>query len=265
MRLTGAEFASESAITNDARFLFFSAAEDVEPDFLPSLFRDPLRALTELRKYRRVASWADLLALLKYEKAEISAAAQNVLTALNAWAGRWNLRHKWCIQSGFQCLVVWRPGFTPTIVSLLGEDRDPTPPAFDFHFEPWERTVRTRKAYVSDLCASFNEMVKEYCAIVDTGKMRSKLERTPQKSQPLHFEWLARKVVQGWSHEQIRAEYDRSEHRPTAKTALYLKTVRDGVNDAARLVGMIVPSRKRGRPPGVKEHRSRRRVVRRLE
>lgn len=74
MRLTGAEFASERAITDDARFFFLSAAEDVEPDFLPSLFGEPLRALTELRKYRRVASWADLSALLKYGNAEISAA-----------------------------------------------------------------------------------------------------------------------------------------------------------------------------------------------
>jgi hypothetical protein len=275
-----------------ARDLFLHAVQQCEPRVLKDLQNGPFRLFRKLPKTLEVPKadasteelehWARQFHLLPEFELQHDPFAKSLMQ----WLKDSHLPHPpvdddWCWRRAVLTLGMWRKfphlvgRWAPRIGrSFLGRALADRP--FSFSLEPMalgvdltrlelkeptvghfvfpspdlemERAAGARQRILKAFAEALNRHMQEL-----RGRFESSLgwASTRQKRKLQHFEWLARYQVQHWSYERIRREYNVRER----------KTVEDAVKRTAELVGLPLRPAKGGRPPGVKELRSRRRAL----
>lgn len=94
---------------------------------------------------------------------------------------------------------------------------------FKFQYSPWMPTMEWRSNYTAFVKHSFERALNEYLDDIERRAEAAGLKRTPEKrarsgDATLHYEWLARWQVQGWSYAAISKHYRVS--KKTVETAI---------------------------------------------
>lgn len=127
----------------------------------------------------------------------------------------------------------------PTILQI-----QPEPPRqLRFTHPGWYPTLTRRHIYEQETLEAFTRVLQKY---LDTSTEAAKLLIRPQGFQPglkkreldRHLEWLVLWQVRDWNRSQIGEKYHASPD-----------TVRDGIESAAKEIGLKLSKGKAGRPP----------------
>jgi hypothetical protein len=114
---------------------------------------------------------------------------------------------------------------------------------FEFAFRPWVAEWESWSAYRADVRAAFDAALRTYWAALIEKAENEGLKKAPRKHAPrqtrnpeLHFEWLVRFQVLGWTHQQIAQHYERT----FDTTKRYSSTVNRALRKTANLIGLTL-------------------------
>lgn len=222
-----------------ARWSFWKVVFETEPKVVLDLFT------TEALKV-----WAE-----RPDSAIPAVAVEHV----HAWQCRWNLPDQWARDFALSMLsfvafveahhedieglfeaddtaaidIIFRGAIPPSDRRTLdmAMEVSGTLPLVEEGFLPavdrWVVTEETRKDATARMRRSFEQQLQQYLDAVEMEAREAALLRTPEKHQHLHYEWLARWQVQGWSYGQVAMHYKVSE-----------KTVKDAIPRTANEIGL---------------------------
>lgn len=144
------------------------------------------------------------------------------------WARRFGLeRCAWFVEVGDATILMWRtnPGTQRHLIwgadGLAGR-RVPERPSIP----PWDDEEETEP--------EFDARIEAYKVAAKAIAASRGLIPTPELRNPLHLEWLVRRVIQKWSVPKIATTY------ATATTTPNPSTINRGINEAAAIVGLPV-------------------------
>lgn len=197
--------------------------------------------------------WKAALPLEREHDEALNRAVARLGEGLLAWARRYRLAEHWIFDAATATLVYWlgAPRARERLawryhVWLFWWGKLPAPRRW-FEYPAWDPTgmsggmpvpweqykKRVLERFERELEAHRREMLR---LIEERG-----WEPTPEKREPVHFDWLALRVVRGMKPAEIAARYADEDGRPDEGT------VRKVTRDLARLVGIRIPARP-GRP-----------------
>lgn len=166
---------------------------------------------------------------------------------INEWLKRWNLP-EWMSEQAEMTLWFWvqNPKYAndePLEWGIMGV----SPATFCFPSEPltidqqynWDVHFETKEAARERILADLARRVDEYLDRTAEAATNAGLMKTKDLRQPLHFEWLVRYQVQGWSQDRIALEYDVGKD-----------TVNKALHDKAKALGIELR-----RNPNIKTYR----------
>lgn len=159
--------------------------------------------------------------------------------ALVAWAERAHLLAPWVFEAAFETLESWRShgvsrplSWRYWFVNLRLGRRE-----FCFSHPGWWVEQRRRSQAADDIRSAFEDALSAYLDRVEEVVEAGGWVQTPRKQED-HFERLVHYQVNGWSHARIGRHYH-----------VARRTVGDGLEDTARLIGLSLRRRGRGGRP----------------
>lgn len=100
--------------------------------------------------------------------------------------------------------------------------------------------------YEDESEAAFDARIAQHKSDVRAAAARRGLQRTRELRNPLHIEWLVRRVIQQWPVEQIESFYQTPQKSTGRRRPLFAgpdnSTIQRGINEAAALVGIPRPA-----------------------
>lgn len=166
---------------------------------------------------------------------EIHRLAPSALDALErsqdpiAWAATFGL-HKvgWFIDVARETLHMWQQVPSLRKCPIWGTLGIPGRPVHELPDLPAWR-------YEDESEADFDSRIEDHKRVVKSMAAERGLVRSRELRQPLHVEWLVRRLIQKWSLKDIAQEYD------TEDKAFDLSTIDKGTISAAAMIGLPHP------------------------
>lgn len=167
---------------------------------------------------------------------------------LREWCSRWNLNAAWCLEF-VQELAVHRsllskPGankltFKSMKARAAAQQRAADPfkdQHFKIDFGSWLLTQQTKSAFREECERVFRRELNSFCDSLEEQAIAAGMERTREMREPVHFQWLARRIVKG---ERI-ADIQRSLARSVLITP---RAIGKAINELASELGLPLPAR----------------------
>jgi hypothetical protein len=250
----GAEFYNpddpESLPVQHCRLAFLARIESVAPEVLQSLHDDVLpayvawAAATPDRNFRwsTIQGFASTLnsrppEVVTHALAQLGGADPRPLVgAMQAWASRYNLLDEWMVDDALETVRRWAM-YPPSRLQWGADGWPVIEPDFPSLTLTWEAGSMTWAAFERYA----HEALRRYRTEVNAVAAGYGLPRSPEMNAPrrtndpgLHFEWLVRYQVQGWTHEAIAKHYRRS-WDPVKRTS---PSVASALRKTAKLIGL---------------------------
>jgi hypothetical protein len=133
-------------------------------------------------------------------------------TAILTWGDRWGVRDDWILDVAFLTLREAYNNPADRVTFAEPDFMAMAVPGEPFKFRPWISEWETWADYESlALVALKGYRAQAEGDAADQGLLPASQKNTPRraKNADLHFEWLVRYQVQGWSHERIASRYNR--------------------------------------------------------
>lgn len=206
--------------------------------------------------------------------------ADQLCLALRKWASKWNLTDTWCLNHAVLTLrdqswqsALWWLQTEPIMTRFILTDELKKMGIFEFVFR-FDSLSSSVEGPFSTSPAKFGQEVEEsstawggrairgarkalnfqmgdYLVRVAEANELLKLTPPPVRWALDHFEWLINYQIAGKTYREIGRAFDKDE-----------ATVREGIKDVAKLVGLTLrPASRPGRPKGIKETERRHRVT----
>lgn len=205
------------------------------------------------RAARGGVSWRAILPLAREHDEDLVRAAARWGEGLLTWARRHNLEADWVFEAAAGTLGHWlrvprarerlawrhRPG-----LSWWGKL---PAPRRRFTYPAWDPIGMTGglalpwAEYKKRVLEQFERSLESHRRAMLRLAQKHGLQPTPEKREPVHFDWVALRIVRGMRPAEIAARYADEDGRPDEGT------VRKVTVDLARLVGIRIPARP-GRP-----------------
>jgi hypothetical protein len=241
----------ESQPIQHARLLFLSRIKATAPEVLESL-RDAVLPAYTYRHDGEPLSWGTLRGIgdriqsLPPERQADALALwgapdpRPLVNAMRAWAARYKLADDWLMDDALHTVLMWAG--TPQLIASLNFHPDgwgcaiPEPRPLVLMWEPTMLTWAEFERQAQYEMQQYRAHVEEWAAGLG-------LKPSPEKNAPrrtgdagLHFEWLVRYQVQGWTHQQIATHYRRSYATDRRKSDPVSRALRD----TAALIGLTL-------------------------
>jgi hypothetical protein len=206
-----------TAATQEARLDFFDVLNRVAPEVGGSLQEEVLPLFQEVG----LDAFTDTYdGLMEMEEDEVVGSVQSAKRALVDWAAEFHLLAPWVLCAALRSMRLWdrdycKGRFVEISMVLGGVPRLKLP--------GWNPTLMTWDRYLRRV----NNQLREYRNAIEKKAKAAGLEPAKQKYEPLHFEWVVRFQVQGWSKAKIARKYLRDP-----------STVHEGIQSTAELIDL---------------------------
>jgi hypothetical protein len=166
---------------------------------------------------------------------------------LREWSSRWNLNAPWCLEFVQQLAVhrsfLSKPGakkFTfKSMKARASAQERAADPFKDQHFKvdfgSWPLTQQTKSVFREECERLFRRELNAFCDSLEEEAIAAGMERTREMREPLHFQWLARRVVKG---ERV-ADIHRSLANSVSTTQ---RAIGKAINELARALDLALPA-----------------------
>jgi hypothetical protein len=166
---------------------------------------------------------------------------------LREWCSRWNLNATWCLEF-LQQLAVHRSLLSKSGAKKLtfksmkaraSAQQRAADPFKDQHFKidfgSWPLTQQTKSAFRKECERLFRRELNAFCNSLEEQAIAAGMERTREMREPVHFQWLARRIVKG---ERI-ADIQRSLASSVSATQ---RAIGKAINELARALDLALPA-----------------------
>ena len=166
---------------------------------------------------------------------------------LREWCSRWNLNATWCLEFVQQLAVhrslLSKPGakkltFKSMKARASAQQRAADPfkdQHFKIDFGSWPLTQQKKSAFREECERLFRRELNAFCNSLEEQAIAAGMERTREMREPVHFQWLARRIVKG---ERI-ADIQRSLARSISITP---RAIGKAINELARELELTLPA-----------------------
>jgi hypothetical protein len=165
---------------------------------------------------------------------------------LREWCSRWNLNATWCLEFVQQLAIhrnlLSKPGAKKltfkSMKARASAQQRAADPFKDQHFKTdfgsWPLSQQTKSAFREECERLFRRELNAFCDRLEEKAIAAGMERTHEMREPIHFQWLARRIVKG---ERI-ADIQRSLARSVSITP---RAIGKAINELARELELTFP------------------------
>jgi len=166
---------------------------------------------------------------------------------LREWCSRWNLNAAWCLEFVQQLAVhrsrLSKPGAKKlTFKSMKArtslQQRAANPfkeQHLKIDFGSWPLTQQTKSAFRSECERIFRRELNAFCDSLEEQAVAAGMERTHEMREPVHFQWLARRVVKGERIADIHRSFGSS-------VSITPRAIGKAINELARELELTLPA-----------------------
>jgi hypothetical protein len=166
---------------------------------------------------------------------------------LREWCSRWNLNAPWCLEFVQQLAVhrsfLSKPGakeftFKSMKARASAQQRAADPfrdQLFKIDFGSWPLSQQTKSVFREECERLFRRKLNAFCDSLEEQAIAAGMERTREMREPVHFQWLARRIVKG---ERI-ADIHRSLASSISTTQ---RAIGKAINELARALELALPA-----------------------
>ncbi len=218
----------------------FGGAEGEAPGLLGPIWdwatrRHLVSPISELHRIDRLARMDGLHPEVRYHKSLIG----SIAGALHAWQGSPGKRKSvsaWTVPvppqfsledlilcQGMELARAMAAGDTPgELASRVPREGERGDVLLEIRCRDWDPFTETRAAARDRICARVRELVdRKLEAIEALVRCTGEATPSPYHYKPLHFKWLVRFQVQGWSKADVVREHEKVTRRPCDRTTVY--------------------------------------------
>ncbi|NPV52636.1 MAG: hypothetical protein HPY71_03830 [Firmicutes bacterium] len=238
MRVGPGEYTTPEGQKAEAQSFFLIAVERLAPEVLKALAEEVYPC---------------------YQGEDMRYVPDSLRAALDAWMQKFHIKADWILEQALDTMSLWRQ-YPPVlkweplewgIIALGPAEWYPVPKEEQrliFHSDGWHIDIETRGQARDRLMSEFKAYLEEYLNYVEAiaggrGWTRTfeKRGRSARGKPDLHFEWLVRHQVQGWTCERIAEEYGGEDQW------LDPASVWQGIRETAELIGLRLRTLPKGR------------------